>query len=51
LQPNARGTIVTTSYYSKAALAEAADGNKKPIVLVDGYHLASLFISNSILVE
>lgn len=48
LSPNARGTIVTTSHYSKAAITEATESHKAPIVLVDGYTLASLFISHKL---
>ena len=44
LQPHARGAIVTTSHYSRAAIQEAADAGKSPVVLIDGYRLASLFI-------
>ena len=51
LQPHARGTIVTTSHYSRAAIAEATDSNKIPIVLVDGYDLASLFITHHLAIE
>jgi len=40
LEPNARGAIVTTSHYSKAAIIEATAAGKSPIVLVDGYSLA-----------
>lgn len=38
----ARGAIVTTSHYSKAAVAEASDVSKSPIVLVDGIQFAGL---------
>lgn len=41
LQPFARGAVVTTSHFSKAAIAEAQDTSKHPIVLVDGYQFAS----------
>ena len=40
LQPHARGAVVTTSQFSKAALGEASDGGKHPIVLVDGFEFA-----------
>ena len=49
LQPHAAGCIVTTSHYSRAALAEAAAQGKVPINLIDGYELASLV--NSLGVE
>jgi len=42
LEPNARGAIVTTSHYSKAAIVEATASGKSPIVLVDGYSLARI---------
>ena len=42
LQPHAAGCIVTTSHYSRAALAEAAAQGKVPINLIDGYELAGL---------
>ncbi|MFH1108660.1 MAG: restriction endonuclease [Planctomycetota bacterium] len=42
LQPFARGAVVTTSHYSKAAVVEASSAGKAPIVLVDGYSLARL---------
>ena len=48
LQPHARGAIVTTSHYSRAAIGEATDSGKSPIVLVDGYSLASLFITHQL---
>jgi restriction endonuclease Mrr len=48
LHPHAKGAIVTTSHYSRAAIAEATDSHKSPIVLVDGYALATLFIANHV---
>jgi restriction endonuclease Mrr len=44
MDPVARGAIVTTSYFSKAAIIEAAavGTGKDPIVLVDGYRFASV---------
>ena len=42
LEPFARGAVVTTSHYSKAAIFEAASAGKAPIVLVDGYSLARI---------
>jgi Restriction endonuclease len=41
LQPFARGAVVTTSHFSKAALLEANESGKNPIILVDGYQFAS----------
>jgi len=42
LQPHARGAVVTTSHYSRAAIAEACAAGKNPITLVDGFAFASL---------
>lgn len=42
LEPFARGAIVTTSHYSKSAMAEALMVGKNPIVLVDGYEFANI---------
>jgi hypothetical protein len=42
LEPFARGAVVTTSHYSKAAITEASSAGKAPIVLVDGYSLARI---------
>jgi hypothetical protein len=47
LQPFARGTIITTSHFSKAALAEAVEQGKNPIHLVDGYELSRTIITNN----
>ncbi len=40
LQPFARGAVVTTSHFSRAAIAEATEVGKNPIVLIDGYSFA-----------
>lgn len=42
LEPLAHGALVTTSYFSKGAVAEANAPGRQPIVLVDGYHFAEL---------
>jgi site-specific DNA-cytosine methylase len=42
LQPHAAGCIVTTSHFSRAAVAESAETGKVPITLVDGYELARI---------
>ncbi|MFN0132852.1 MAG: restriction endonuclease [Phycisphaerales bacterium] len=42
LEPFARGVVVTTSHYSRAAVVEATSTGKAPIVLVDGYSLARI---------
>jgi len=44
LQPFARGTVVTTSHFSKAALSEATGPGKNPIHLVDGFELSATII-------
>lgn len=40
LAPFAQGAVVTTSYFSRAAIAEAAAPGRQPIRLVDGYQFA-----------
>lgn len=45
LQPFARGAIVTTSHFSKAAIGEASEPGKSPIVLINGFDFASLINS------
>ncbi len=42
LQPHAAGCIVTTSHFSRAAIAEAEESGKVPITLIDGYQLAGI---------
>jgi hypothetical protein len=42
LQPFARGAVVTTSHFSRAAMLEANESSKNPIVLVDGYQFATV---------
>lgn len=42
LDPFASGAVVTTSFFSRAALTEAAASGRQPIVLVDGYRFASI---------
>jgi hypothetical protein len=42
LEPFASGALVTTSYFSRAALLEATAPGRHPIVLVDGFHFASI---------
>jgi HJR/Mrr/RecB family endonuclease len=45
LQPFARGSVVTTSHFSKAAINEAEEAGKNPIVLIDGYALAKIALT------
>ena len=47
LQPFARGTLITTSHFSKAALTEAVERGKNPIHLVDGFELSSTIIRSN----
>ncbi len=42
LEPLARGAIVTTSYFSRAASGESLAPGKSPIVLVDGNEFAEI---------
>jgi restriction system protein len=44
LQPFARGAVVTTSHFSKAAINEAREEGKNPIVLVDGLKLSQVVL-------
>jgi hypothetical protein len=44
LQPFAKGAIITTSHFSKAALNEASEDGKSPIALVDGFRLSRAVI-------
>lgn len=44
LQPFARGAVVTTGYFSKAALNEASEHGKNPIALVDGFRLSKIVL-------
>ncbi len=44
LQPLARGAILTTSYFSKAAISESAADGKSPITLVDGTRLSQVVL-------
>jgi restriction endonuclease Mrr len=45
LQPHARGAVVTTSQFSRAAMIEASETGKQPIVLVDGFRFARVVSS------
>lgn len=44
LQPFARGAVITTSHFSRAAINEASEGGKNPIGLVDGYRLSKVVL-------
>jgi hypothetical protein len=44
LQPFAKGAVVTTSHFSKAAINEAKEEGKIPITLIDGYRLSQVIL-------
>ena len=44
LQPFARGAVLTTSHFSKAAINEASEVGKNPIALVDGFRLSKVVL-------
>jgi hypothetical protein len=44
LQPFARGAVITTSHFSKAAINEANEDGKNPIALVDGFKLSKVVL-------
>ena len=44
LQPFARGAVVATSHFSRAAINEATGEGKNPIVLVDGFKLSRVVL-------
>lgn len=47
LQPFARGAVVTTSHFSKAAIHEAGEEGKNPIALVDGFRLSKVVLDEN----
>jgi len=47
LQPFARGAVVTTGHFSKAAIKEASENGKNPIVLIDGFRLSRVVITEN----
>ena len=47
LQPFARGAVVTTSHFSKAAINEASEEGKNPIALVDGFRLSKVVLEEN----
>jgi restriction endonuclease Mrr len=49
LQPYARGAVVTTSQFSKAAIGEACETGKQPIILIDGYEFAHIVTTHKVL--
>jgi HJR/Mrr/RecB family endonuclease len=44
LQPFAKGAVLTTGHFSKAAINEAGEEGKNPIVLVDGFRLSRVVL-------
>jgi HJR/Mrr/RecB family endonuclease len=48
LLPNSRGALVTTSQFSRAAIKEAVDLGKNPIILVDGFEFAKIVAHSGI---
>ena len=44
LQPFAKGAVITTSHFSRAAINEASEGGKNPITLVDGFRLSQVVL-------
>ena len=44
LQPFAKGAVVTTSRFTRAAINEASGEGKNPIVLVDGFRLSKVIL-------
>jgi HJR/Mrr/RecB family endonuclease len=44
LQSFARGAVITTSHFSKAAINEAGEPGKNPIALVDGFRLSKVVL-------
>jgi hypothetical protein len=44
LQPFARGAVLTTSHFTRAAVYEATEEGKNPIVLVDGFRLSQVVL-------
>jgi len=51
LQPFARGAVVTTGHFSKAAVKEASEEGKNTIVLVDGFSLSQVVLDQSFPIE
>jgi HJR/Mrr/RecB family endonuclease len=44
LRPHAKGAVITTSHFSKAAINEGANEGKIPITLIDGYRLSKVVL-------
>lgn len=48
LQPFARGAVITTSHFSKAAINEATENGKLPIGLIDGFRLSEVVLAENV---
>jgi hypothetical protein len=44
LQPFAKGAVVTTSHFTRAAINEASGEGKNPITLIDGFRLSNVIL-------
>lgn len=44
----ARGSLVTTSHFSKSAILESSLPGKIPITLIDGFKLAKIVVNNNL---
>jgi restriction system protein len=51
LQPFAKGAVVTTSHFSKAAINEAGEEGKHPITLVDGFRLSKVVLDEQFILS
>jgi restriction system protein len=49
LRPFARGAVITTGHFSKAAISEASEEGKNPIALVDGFRLSKIVLEEQFL--
>lgn len=47
LQQFAKGAVITTSHFSKAAINEAGENGKSPIALVDGFRLSRVVLEEN----
>ena len=45
LQPFAKGAVITTSHFSRAAIKEASELGKNPVTLVDGFRLSQVVLA------
>lgn len=51
LQPFAKGAVVTTSHFSRAAISEAGGEGKDPIALLDGFRLSKLVLDEQFILS